>query len=81
MKDQIRRIEDTHTREAQLWANTEKNSVQKQIGNQTQKIRRFNGELGYAQYAGERERERQDTKLYSKTIIVLCETLYIVCVQ
>ena len=38
-----------------------KNSVQKQIGNRTQRIRRFNGKLEYAQYTGETKRENNKT--------------------
>ena len=48
-----------------LWYH-EKNSVRKQVENQTQKIRRFNGELGNTQYAEgkERESESKHKKLY-----------------
>ena len=57
-----------------------KSSVRKQIENRTQNIRRFNGELEYTQYVGEIDREKTQ-KLYTKIIIVLCETVYIECVQ
>ena len=43
-------------------------------------MRRFNGKLEYAHYVVETEREK--TRNSNKIIIiVLCETLYIVCVQ
>ena len=57
-----------------------KNSVRKQGGNRTEKIRRFNGELECTQYVGETEREKTQNSI-QKLIIVLCKTLYIVCVH
>ena len=62
-----------------LWYH-EKNSVRKPVENRTQKICRFNGELKCTQYTGETKREKTQNSI-QKIIIILCETLYIVCAQ